>query len=133
MSDCKQYDIEDLKLCNKGYKYSARHINIQGLPAKYGRLITLVANLTDIDIKMQFIIICETFLNDTNFDKYAIPSYHFVKNNRSHHKQGGVGIYIMDTLQFNIRNDLSVFYEMEFEAIVVEITNLKHKLIVAEI
>ncbi len=38
---------------------------------------------------------------------------------------GGVALYIRDNLTFKIRNDLTVFYEEEFETIFVEITSGK--------
>ena len=54
---------------------------------------------------------------------YIFSEYH--RNNRT---GGGVGIYIRNCLEHNIREDLSVFND-DFEAIFVEISNTTLNLI----
>lgn len=136
INNCKYYDIDDiLDIIPKGniFKYSSIHINIHSLPSKHDQLISLLSKLHDIDLKINFVMLCETFLNDVNFDKFPIPGFQFVQTNRTNRKGGGVGIYIRDELQFIQRPDLALNIESEFESIFVEVTNLPQKLIVGEI
>ena len=62
---------------------------------------------------MQFdaILLCETILNDKNHGLINVPGYTFISGHRKHHRQGGVGIYIKNTIHFIIRDDLSMFIE----------------------
>ena len=87
--DCLYYNIDDMikftQLANN-YKYS--------LPSKYDQLRTMIANLEDIGIIIHFIMLCETFLMDSNKDMLPLPGYQFICNNRVHARGGGVALYI---------------------------------------
>ncbi len=79
-----------------------------------------------------FILLCETYLNNINYNQFKIPGYTFVQTNRSHVGLSGVGIYIREKITFKIR-DISLFIEGEFESIFVEATHLKKSYIIWEI
>lgn len=135
INNCKYYDIDELKILKSNYKhkYTAIHINIHSLPSKYDELISLIAEINTIGIEINFIMLCETFLTDTNQSMFEIPGYQFLQKNRSNRKGGGVCVYAMNKFQCIPREDLSVNYTNEFESIFIEITNLAHKLIVGEV
>ncbi len=51
----------------------------------------------------------------------------------SAHKEGGVAIYVKDNLTYQLRDDLALFSEGEFESIFIEITSGKKPTFVGEI
>ena len=111
----------------------ALHINIQSLSAKYDQLINLINELKTNHISLDFILICETFLNKYNKELFQIPGYKLVSRNRINMTRGGVGIYIKDTIQFKRRSDLDIFVEGEFESVFIETTSTTRKTVVGTI
>lgn len=47
-------------------KYSCLHLNIQSLPSKFDNLKDLLQILNDANTDIDYILMCETFLNDNN-------------------------------------------------------------------
>jgi len=134
--DCLYYDIDDMKqllINNQNFVYSQVHINIRSLPAKYDQLKTMISELDNLGINMDFIMLCETFLNETNMNIYQIAGYQFVCNNRLRGKGGGVAMYIKDKFHVVQRTDLTVNHGTEFESIFVEASYNDETLIVGEI
>ena len=78
-------------------------------------------------------MLCETFLNNINYDKFNIPGYNFAQSHRKNCRGGGVGIYISTKFQYTMRDDIAINVESEFESIFVEINDKSQKLIVGEI
>jgi len=80
------------------YKYSVIHINIYSEPDKFIKLKPFFAGLVieESKIKFDFILLCETFLTNTNFDLNNIVGYNLVCKNRKHMKASGVGMYVSD-------------------------------------
>ena len=111
----------------------AIHINIRSLPKNFDKLNILLGQLLEIQIIPDAILLCETFLTETNKNLYNIENYSFVGINRIHHKGGGVGMYIRNIYNFKLRNDLNIYRESNFEYIVAEISFHKTKLYIAEI
>ena len=101
------------------------HINIRSLPDKFDRLKKILTNLDNEKIQFDAILLCETFLTDTNHDLFNIPGYTFISRHRKHYRQGGVGIYIKNNINFIIRDDLSIFIETYFETLFLEVTSSK--------
>ena len=136
--DSLYYNIEDLsqnsKYKDNTFQYHALHLNIQSLPAKHDKLITLINNLVREEIHMDFILLCETFLKDGFTQHFNIPGYNLVcKNRQSNAKGGGVAIYIKNEYDYKVREDLSLFDQGEFESIIVEVVKENKKAIVGEI
>jgi len=124
-------DIHKLKNANTPFQFSCLHINIRSLPAKFDHLQTILEKFETEHIKLHFILLCETFLNDLNTAQYNIPGYNLIANNRQTKTKGGVAIYIIDSLSHKRREDIEINIEGEFETIFVEID--KHKLLVGEV
>ena len=122
--DSKYYNIDDMfSACvtNTYFDYSALHLNVQGLASKFTGLKMMLSQIQDAGICFDFILLCETFLNDFNCDYFNIPGYNLVSKNRKSMNKGGVAIYIKHSINYKIRDDLSTFVEGEFESIFVEI------------
>ena len=93
------------------------HINIHSLPSKFDQLKEIIVKLKLNNTQIDFILLCETFLNDENADMYQIPGYSFIQKNRKIKSKGGVGIYISNQYTYIERPDLTTNYEGEFECI----------------
>jgi exonuclease III len=78
-------------------------------------------------------MLCETFLKDDNAHLFQISGYKLVYKNRRIKSKGGVAIYVKDSIQFKINDDLSTFIEGEFEAIFIEIYGKVPPAIIGEI
>ena len=95
--------------------HMALHLSIQSLSAKFDELKLLLSELQNQGIKPDFILICESFLHDANAHLFRLPGYNFMCKNRVDMRRGGVCMYINDSIQFNLRDDLAIFEEGEFE------------------
>jgi hypothetical protein len=124
-------NIQTLKNNNTPFQFSCLHLNIHSLPAKFDHLQTILAKFEAQHIKLHFIFLCETFLNDLKTAQYNIPGYNLIANNRQTKTKGGVAIYITNSLSHTRREDIEINIEGEFETLFVEID--KHKLILGEI
>ena len=55
------------------YNICSMHLNIRSLPDKFDKLKLLLTQLDNININIDFILICETYLTDRNHDLYHLP------------------------------------------------------------
>ena len=46
------------------------HLNIRLLPDKFGRLKLLLSQLDNVNVNIDFILICETYLTERNHDSW---------------------------------------------------------------
>ena len=133
---CNSYYVDELCLTLKQdehKKYIIIHINIHSIPSKFDRLNLLLSTLTENNIEIHAVLLCETFLYEFNKNLYNISGYNLFTNNRSAGKRGGVAIYIRDNISAKIRPDLEVNVENEFESIFIEATFAGEKTIIGEI
>ena len=91
-SYCSVDDINTPEILMSDYKYCAIHLNIHSLPSKFDQLKDMIVRLNDNKIKVDFILLCETFLVDANADKFSIPGYNFVHKSRKSLSRGGVAM-----------------------------------------
>lgn len=132
--DCEYYLLEELGHHDyKGYSLCAIHINIHSLVAKLDDLKHIISTLHERKIVVHFILICETFLNDNSIQLCTIEGYKFVCNNRSNGKRGGVAIYVLDSLSFKLRDDLTLNFDNQFETIFIEVKHGNSNILVGEI
>ena len=118
---------------NSTYEYTSLHLNIQSLPAKFDALKLLICELHENHIDLDFIMLCETFLQDGTDHLFNIPGYNLVSKNRTGTSRGGVAIYVNKKFNFKIRDDLGINFPGTFESIFIEIQCNKLKAIVGEI
>ena len=130
--DSPYVDIEDIlnqTTPDTKFMYKALHINIHSIPDKLDKLKEILIKCDHIDLRFDFILLCETFLKDHSAHLYEIPGYKLVSKNRKVLSKGGVAIYIREQIPFKIREDLSVFHEGEFETIFIETTGANHAIV----
>ena len=135
--DSKYYDIDNLysltTATHATYKVSAMHINIHSLPAKFDQLRLLLTRLNQHNIDLHFVLLCETFLRDSNSSLFNISGYTFVYTNRKSLSRGGVALCIRNDLKFKNRPDIEINIEGEFKSIFVEIIRNSTNTIVGQI
>ena len=69
------------------------------------------------------IAINETHLRDNENGPHSNlhPDYDFLPNSRKYKTGGGVGLYVFKSLNFDIREDLTIMKEGVFESLFIEI------------
>jgi len=115
------------------FRFNTLHLNIRSLPTNIELLRTMLAHFCDGGIKIHFVLLCETFLNDINVSKCRVNGYNLVTKNRQSNSRGGVAIYISESFNFITRDDLSLNIDGEFESVIVEIKSSGTNLLVGEI
>jgi hypothetical protein len=124
--DSPYVDIEDIPMgipLDDAYQYKALHINIHSIPDKIDKLKEMLVKFHDVKIDFDFILLCETFLKDNITNLYNIPGFNLVSKNRQVLTKGGVAIYIKENIGYKLRDDLSLFYEGEFETVFIQTTD----------
>ena len=131
--NCNYNEIIDIAKNANKEQFKSVHWNIQGLSSKFDELKFLLSQFSDCGIRLDCIMLCETFINDNNAYLFDIPGFNFIFKNRKLLSKGGVAIYIRNDIQYKLREDLSTFYEGEFESVFIEIIGTKSPIILGEI
>ena len=135
--DSLYYGIDDLYKCDvikRNHNICRMHLNIRSLPDKFDKLKLLLSQLDNVNVNIDFILICETYLTESNHDLFHLPGYNFISRHRKQTKCGGVGMYISDKYNYITRDDISLFVEHSFESVFVEVlVNHTVNIIVGEI
>ena len=87
--------------------------------------------ISDIEIPFTCILVSETWLNDSKLVP-QLDGYNFVGMNRSSKIGGGAGIYVLGSLNYKHRDDLS-FAKDSFEAVFVELLCATSKIIIGSL
>jgi len=136
-SNCEYLDITSSSLplsdTSIDSKYCALQINIHSLPSKFDQLKEMLSTLKEINIDVHFILLCETFISDKVKTIYNIEGYDMVSHERKKGKGGGLAIYVHKDFSFNLREDLEVNINQEFESLFIEVNKCGKKLIIGEI
>ena len=100
--NCDYISLEDaiLTKTSKG-DLAIMQLNICGLLSKQVDLIRLV-NSCITNSKIDIVILCETWLNDTTSHLVNIPGYTYIGNVRQMKKGGGVGFLISKELHYKV-------------------------------
>ena len=75
------YDVNDIlpdKFSHNKFQCKVLHLNIQGLSSKFDQLQTLFSQLSDAHVEIDYILLCETFVNDDNAHLFKLPNYNFI-------------------------------------------------------
>ena len=83
---------------SKEYNLKILQINIQSLISKLDKFKQFLSNLNKMNSVPDIILMCETFLTDSNEKFVNIPGYNLITNNRKNKKGGGVAILIKKIL-----------------------------------
>lgn len=99
------------------------HLNCRGLSANWEQFRDLICDLHSDNFSFDFIGISEVFRCDRD-QRISLPGYHtIITRVRELHDdyRGGVALFIKDSLDFKIRDDLSVFIPHVFESLFIEV------------
>ena len=107
-SNCDYVEIESRhELASEAKSLALIQLNIRGLLSKTTLLKELLStNLGK--IRPDAILLCETWLNTTNFDSVTIPNYKLMGNVRHGKLGGGTGILVHKSLKCRERKDLEL-------------------------
>ena len=125
VNDISFDDLESsVSSCDKNSshnKFSSIGINIRSLAnAKHFAKLQLFLN--SLCFKPSVIAINETFLRDNESGPHcSLPDYHFIPNCRKSHTGGEVGLYVLNSLNYEIRDDLTIMDDKIFESIFIEV------------
>ena len=129
-------EIETLKLprASEDFGFCCMHINIHSLPDKFDKLSNIINRLRDVDVKIDVIMLCETFLTDIIAPLYdKLPGYKLICKNRKQKTKGGVALYISDAFTYSDIQNIGVHEEGEFESVFAEIKRNDQIALVGEI
>ena len=123
LANCCYIDISDNNLDIPVSQNSIKiaHLNIHSIPSKYEDLLDLLGMLKEKNLLPDMILLCETFLNDKNFNSIHFPNYNIISQHRKTKTQGGVAIMIGTHVRYHERGDLNIFDEGAFESIFIEV------------
>ena len=93
------------------------HLNIRSLRKNVGSFEILLDGLQH---KFSLLGVTETWLKDDDCDLYDIEGYNKLKKHRQNRSGGGVAVFIKDSIDYTIRNDLITFNE-HIESVFIEI------------
>ena len=134
-SKCEYIDPNSIQIdADSASSLTVLHHNINGLRSKIDDLEELLDQLQHIGIYPSVITLNETRLTDMLTKNIRLSGYSLEILNRKNSSGGGVGIAILDSLEYDIRDDLSIMHEGLFEIITIELSlgrNKKSKHIVS--
>ena len=133
LSNCSYLDINDYTDETDDNSVIIGHLNIHSIPNKHEDLIDLLDRMKDKCMLPDILLLCETFLNEKNFDKYIFPNYELVNEYRKKKSRGGVSIMINCQMKYSLRDDLKIFEEGKFESLFIEVSSQKGNIIIGEI
>ena len=93
------------------------HINCRSVSKNFNSILDL---LDIAATSVTFIAVTETWLTPVTESNYVIPNYHLVSQPRLNKPGGGVGIYILNDVEYILRKDLTFNYDF-IECIFVEL------------
>ena len=114
LGNCQYHDLDEIRNIEHGMY--ALHLNVHGLVSKIDDLKNIIVTLRENMVKIDFILLCETFLKDNNQCFCNIDGYQLVCKNRQTSCKGGVALYIANEYTFVERTDIIKNYEGEFES-----------------
>ena len=106
---------------NAGCSFSTLHWNVRSLFHHYDDITKYLSTLSH---EFSVLAFTESWINDITVGMSDIPGYNSHHLYRSHKTGGGTSLFIHNSLQFTVREDLnSIFKDTIVEANFVEITN----------
>ena len=122
VGDCSYLALDEEPKLNKVTRaLVVGHLNIHSIPKKYEDLSELLSTLNEKKLLPDVLLLCETFLNEKNFDKFNFQNYNLLSECRKNKAMGGVSIMIRTSLKYFDRSDLNIFEEGKFESIFIEV------------
>ena len=107
--------------------FSLLHLNIRSVVSHFTEFLCYLDTLNFV---FKVIALSETAINATSIN-YNIPNYSCEMNIRENRKGGGVSLYVHNTFQYKVRNDLQLggVVNSVFVELLKTTTNSKHNII----
>ena len=110
-----------------GNRTSCFHINCRGLSNNWERFNELICDLQGDKFAFDYLGLSEVYRCDLD-ERLRLPGYHdLITRCRTDGNRGGVGLFIKESVQYKIRENLSIFNEHVFESLFVEIESQTSK------
>ncbi len=109
------------------------HLNIHSVPSKLDDLKTLLAKLKSRNLIIDVILLCETFISESNKQSCTLDDYKLFSEHRKTMTKGGVAIYVHKRLKYIDRKDLNIFEEGFFESCFIELCIQTKNIVIGEI
>ena len=110
------------------------HLNCRGLSSNWESFRNLLCAFQDDKLSFDFFIGISEIYRCENDQRLVLPGYHnLLTRCRENCPKGGVGLFVKENLNFNIRTDLSVFIPNVFESLFIEIISPSKSTIVGVI
>ena len=94
---CNYLELDNYDRKLNTSELSVIQLNVRGLISKQHDLCELINKLKH---KVHVIILCETWLTETNKKLINIPGYKLISKERTNKKGGGVGLLIDEKIDF---------------------------------
>ena len=117
LNTCKYaIDVQDYQtIHSKGLKLNVLHLNIRSFVKNRDNLLMLLEDLTQNNINIDVILLCETYLTEINHDLIELPHYKSSHRYRKHKQGGGVSIFVKD--QHEVLDQLITPFSDIFESL----------------
>jgi hypothetical protein len=130
-SNCEYYEPDNFSeltdISNDCNSNSYFHLNCRGLSSNWESFHELLCDLHGELFSFDVIGISEIYRCEHD-SRLFLPGYHdLITKCRNDGPRGGVGVFIKDTINYKLREDLSVFIPHIFESIFIEIVAPSHK------
>ena len=120
-TQCDYYEPQELaSQLSYGSRTSCFHINCRGLSNNWERFNELICDLHGDKHSFDYLGLSEAYRCDLD-QRLKLPGYYnLITRSRTDGSRGGVGLFIKESVQYKIREDLSIFNEHVFESLFVE-------------
>ena len=109
--NCDYVSIDDLTNCDlNDTSLNILQYNVRGILSKTHDLTELLSTVAK--NKIDAVVLCETWLTDTNTNCLLIPGYNYEGKVRSNKKGGGVGFLIRNDLKYRRKTELEIKSEI---------------------
>ena len=97
--------------------FNVLHVNCRSLSKNFDDISLLLSEQAS---SVSVMGACETWLSENTDHLFNITGYQFVNNNRVHRTGGGVAFYVLNSLKYNIINELSIMEDF-MECLFIEL------------
>ena len=109
---------------NDEHVISILHVNARSPSKNVESIISMLCSLNNYNFT--FIAVTETWLHDiSNINVYNIDGYNLIHKDRPDKRGGGVAIYVLNGVDYQLRNDLSTYLSpSEAESLFIEVKHI---------
>ena len=131
--ECKYYEPDQFSQIveGKNVSLSSFHLNCRSLSSNWDAFHHLLCDLHNKNFSFDLIGVSEVFRADRD-PRVVLSGYHNILTRcRNDDGRGGVGLFVKDSINFRVREDLSVFIPHVYESLFIEVELGSHKKLIA--